>query len=226
MDGPTENAPSVLEWGPRIDVVGGDAANRVAPELESMGGGAAGGGGDSDDDCSAAATHAFKGMPTEELAVRKNMAIGELASQKRKERVANTRRRNSSAQLNCDGSWYTLGTAGRGVHSKAKKAWANYNQVVTRAADNWDHEVCIGAADPRKRAARLQGRPPASPTIGEVALEWFIGMRENNLARVTPEMVIAEVAVAADAIRSRQATAGEVETSYSKGRQDFVKSER
>ena len=89
MDDPAENAPSVLEWEPRIDVVGGDAANRVAPELESMGGGAAGGGGDSADDCSAAATHTFKGMPTEELAMRKKMAIGELASRRRKEGAAN-----------------------------------------------------------------------------------------------------------------------------------------
>ena len=89
MDDPAENASSVLEWEPRIDVVGGDAANRVAPELESMEGGAAGGGGDSADDCSAAATHTFEGMPTKELAMRKKMAIGELASRRRKEGVAN-----------------------------------------------------------------------------------------------------------------------------------------
>ena len=54
--------------------------------------------------------------------------------------------------------------------------------------------------------------------------EWFIDMREKNRAGVTPEMVTAKVAVAADAIRSRRATAGEVETFYNnKGRQDFVK---
>ena len=98
MDDPAENAPSILEWELRIDVVGGSAANRVAPDLESTRGGATGDGGDSDDDCSAAATHTFKGMPTEELAMRKKMAIGELASQKRKEGVANTRQRISSAR--------------------------------------------------------------------------------------------------------------------------------
>ena len=45
MDDPAENAPAVLEWDPRLDVVGGDAPKRIAPELESMGGGAAGEGG-------------------------------------------------------------------------------------------------------------------------------------------------------------------------------------
>ena len=44
MDDPAENAPLVLEWEPRLDVVGDDGANRVAPGLESMGGGAARGG--------------------------------------------------------------------------------------------------------------------------------------------------------------------------------------
>ena len=48
-------------------------------------------------------------------------------------------------------------------------------------------------------------------------LEWFIDAREKNLARVAPEIVTAKVAVAADAIRSRQATAGEVEDSYNEG---------
>ena len=73
----------------------------------------------------------------------------------------------------------------------------------------------------------MQGRPPARPAIGEVAYEWFIDMREKKRARVTPEMVTAKVAVAADAIRSRPETAGEVETLYNdEGCQDFVEMRR
>ena len=70
----------------------------------------------------------------------------------------------------------------------------------------------------------MQGWSPASLAISDVVFEWSIDMREKNRAGVTPEMVTAKVAVAADAIRSRRATAGEVETFYNnKGRQDFVK---
>ena len=142
MDDPAENASSVLEWEPRIDVVGGDAAKRVAPELESggmplnMGGGAAEEGGDSDDDSSVAATHAFKGMPAEGLAMRKQMAIGELTPQKREEGVpswgvdATTHFCGPPLFLKNDGFWYALGTKERGARSKAKKAWYNYRKVV------------------------------------------------------------------------------------------------
>ena len=82
-------------------------------------------------------------------------------------------------------------------------------------------------ADRRKRASELQGRPPARPTIGEQVYEWFIDMREKNRARVTPYMATATAAVAADAIRSRPETAGEVETFYNnEACQDFVKMRR
>ena len=76
MDDPAGNAPCVLEWEPCVDAVGGDAANRVGPELESMEGCAAGEGGDSDDDFSAAVTRAFRGMPAGELAVRRKRPLG------------------------------------------------------------------------------------------------------------------------------------------------------
>ena len=113
MGDPAGSAPSVLEWEPRIDVVGGDAANRVAPELESMEGGAAGEAGHSDDDFSAAATRAFEGMPAEEPAVRKKMAIGELASQRRKEGAANWvgRRRRIPSALRLRSKTMDLGTS-------------------------------------------------------------------------------------------------------------------
>ena len=93
-----------------------------------MEGGAAGEGGDADDDFSAAATYAFKGMPAEELTVRKKMVIGELASQKRKKGAANWRPETTThffgppPAIKNDGSWYRLGTAEREAHSKAKRA--------------------------------------------------------------------------------------------------------